>query len=95
MQFQIGDSGVEDSVAECFTSSQSFISTHSATPSRSASQRSTPRTHTHHSSSNQEVVSLLLKMHTTLNSLVEITRKLATEGGVKKEDDPKYTVSLL
>ncbi len=32
-------------------------------------------------------------MDSTLNSLVEITKKLAAaEGGNKKEDDPKYTV---
>lgn len=80
MQFEnSGDSGVEDSVAS------------SSTPSNG----STPRTHTHRIGSNREVVSLLLKMDSTLNTLVDITKKLTAEGGVKKEDDPKYTVSIL
>ncbi len=44
----------------------------------------------------REILSLLQKMDSTLNSLVEITKKLAAaEGGSKNEDDPKYTVSML
>ena len=40
---------------------------------------------------NQEVICLLMKMNSTLESLVG---KLATEGVVKKEENPKYMVSL-
>ena len=85
------------------TPSQSSIPGDSSTPGHGStpthnttqSQKSTPHTHAYHSGRNREVVSLLLKMDSTLNSLVEITKKLAAERGVKKEDGPKYTVSFL
>ena len=98
MQLENGvDSGVDDSVAGCSASPRSAPSVAGSSTSLSStpkSQMSTPRTHSDRSGSNREVVKLLLKMNSTLDSLVDITRKLAAEGGVKKEDDPKYTVSI-
>ena len=94
MQFEnVGDSGIEESVVGCLSSLNS--PSPSTTPGHSSTtQKSTIQTPTYRSGRNREVLNLLQKMNSTLNSLVEITKKLAAEGGVKKEDDPKYMVSI-